>query len=124
MTLRTIPQSWIPPKPGFTFTATARAVQGESLVALTAEAAWGVVAVSSGATWARLGQAFVIVCIGQRMDRVACAASGKTLTFSVHFSFCEIRSREVSIMATIWDGAHKRFCLNPLSAVAKLCDLS
>jgi hypothetical protein len=27
-------------------------------------------------------------------------------------------------MATIWDGAHKRFCLNPLSAVAKLCDLS
>lgn len=39
------------------------------MIALTVEAAGAVVATSAGATWARLGQALIIVCRGQRMGR-------------------------------------------------------
>ena len=49
----------------------ARAVQHEASITLTVEAAWGVLAVSMGATEARLGQALIIIYRGQRMGRVA-----------------------------------------------------
>ena len=45
------------------------AVQGEALIALTAEAAWGIVAAPPGTTWARPGQALVIVCRRQAGPR-------------------------------------------------------
>lgn len=45
----------------YIFTAVARAVQHEASITLTVEAAWGVPAVSMGATEARLGQALVII---------------------------------------------------------------
>ena len=63
------PRTQTSSKPSSTFAAMTGAVQGEALIALTAEAAWGIVAAPTGTTWARLGQALVIVCRGQRRGR-------------------------------------------------------
>lgn len=96
-------------KPGSTFAATARAVRGEALIALAAEATWVVAAVSTGATQARLGQALVVICRGWRTGRATLRLgiqgrhhdSGPTSTvwlwashlpsFCLSFPLCEMR---------------------------------